>query len=371
MTDKRGADVAAVMRDASNGVEEIGRAIATILDAPYGAGAYKTHYAGYERACRGGGIAPLPVTLAKMAHLLGDYVFVRGNKTSGLGTVVSNIKMYVTRFLPGRVLWLPYEDEVRLRSYVSEMEKIAPAEIDYAEPLRKPVLVKMRRYLGPRLASGDPWATQTWAMCLLMHQTCMRASEAVEGGLITSHFQYQCDDAGVVLGMTILKPLHKTSKRAIDAREDCTVVATRGDMFDAVAAVEAHMRVNHPGVTLTAMLGVQFYTPRTAAGRVGGARSVASVVKMLQDDVLRPAGVEKPEQYTGHSFRSGGCTDLLAEGVAYAEVSRIGGWRTDSAQWRYVRLTVDLMRAVRTAAGRGVGSIIAQMDAIDEADGAE
>jgi hypothetical protein len=60
----------------------------------------------------------------------------------------------------------------------------------------------------------------------------------------------------------------------------------------------------------------------------------------------------QPAQYSGHSFRAGGATDLFTARVPYNIIKKMGRWKTDSAL-KYYRDEVDVAVTVAEAFGRG------------------
>ena len=51
---------------------------------------------------------------------------------------------------------------------------------------------------------------------------------------------------------------------------------------------------------------------------------------------LSQLGIPHPKQYAGHSFRSGGATDLYRAGVTVDMLKKLGRWRSN-AVWFYIR----------------------------------
>jgi integrase len=58
-----------------------------------------------------------------------------------------------------------------------------------------------------------------------------------------------------------------------------------------------------------------------------------------------------PRQFSGHSLRSGGATDLFEARVAYHIIKKMGRWKLEAAI-RYYRCEDDVIRAVKKAFSR-------------------
>ena len=56
----------------------------------------------------------------------------------------------------------------------------------------------------------------------------------------------------------------------------------------------------------------------------------------------------KPEQYSGHSLRAGGATDLFVARTPYYLIKKAGRWKSDAAML-YYRCDEDVCKAVAAA----------------------
>jgi hypothetical protein len=68
-----------------------------------------------------------------------------------------------------------------------------------------------------------------------------------------------------------------------------------------------------------------------------------------------------PRQYSGHSFRAGGATDLFTARVPYNIIKKFGRWKSDAAM-KYYRDELDISNSVASAFGRSNVNMFVHMN---------
>lgn len=212
-----------------------------------------------------------PVYLRHVLCFLLDEIFVRGNATSGLSDVLSQLKMAVTASVA--YTWDLSEAELlTVKSFIVVLKKDKPHTVKRATPVRKNVMSSMLNYLSPQAIAGNKWATMYCSILTLLHQTMARLKEVTEGNLAWRHITPYWDN-DKLLGYKVHLERRKTQKTKIDADTGSTYIWRRLDEFDAVSwlekwASESSVDIRHPSDNPEALLDLPVYYHMPITGNV-------------------------------------------------------------------------------------------------------
>lgn len=277
---------------------------------------------------------PVSIRVGHVMGLLVHEAFVSKNQTSSLPAVVSQLRTRVKKGHTGYKWRLGETGQAEVAVLIKFLQKVRPSVRVRARIIDKALLRRIYDYLQTGVRAGNAFAVQMWCICAVAHQTMRRLGSLLYDNVTIGDVDFIHTQGGALAGARIFLPLGKTHKAA--ASERCfTYMRARDDVFDAVSALQRHMEAL--GVTDENKLekGRELLFRRLhasgepAPGWGRGYRKDA-FVRDLRLDVLGPAGVEDPEEYTGHGFRAGGLTDMVAEGVAWRTIARIGDWSDNS-----------------------------------------
>lgn len=297
----------------------------------------------YETSCHEwGGAAPLPLTPEKaLGFGLGECL--RGISTSNLGQTLKALVGHAEDEGYATDGWDPAARR-RVAAGVAALKTDFPAEIIRAAPMTDAVMRQVRRYLQPYLNRGDLYATMWWSMLTAAYAGLLRSIEFLSDALTPSQVYLEDGDGGWMLGLFL--PFRKPSRTELDRESDHITLprrpAAEADL-DPLPAMQAYAAA--AGITLgvgTGPLyvrrrkdGTEWPLPRQAADarQPQGLQYPQALSELKQ--LLAAAGVADADAYSWHSFRRGMATKLLAMGVPWDVVKKLGGWASDESMSNY------------------------------------
>ena len=298
-------------------------AITTATESRYTEGVYASALNTFTQVLTAGLKGnPFPVTYEVLLSAMGRYVVgPPRRKSSGLKGYLSRLKMGARAGNKWSVNELEYEDILRKADI---MCKLYPTTVKPAKEIRKDLLERMSAYLSSK---GGPEAMETWTIALLLHQSLVRGGEILNGSLKAKHIKVSADSA------TLSLPFHKTGKKTYDERNDKAVVLKRNDMFDAVDALVTYARKRDK------IWGDGPRGEEPAFTEVSGKPISWTSFQKNARKCLKALNILEWNDYSVHSFRSGGLTDMIAENVPLDECARRGRWKSNTMLQKYWRPT--------------------------------
>ena len=285
-------------------------------------------FAAYERQCRlHGDTPPLPPDSSKVLGFLFTELD-RGLSNTGMGSLVSALTSYFAR------AGYPLSDDEK--SLVSDgrrlLEAEFPSEVRRARPLTDASLLRVRSYLDPYIRRGDLFALEWWALLSTGYAGLYRGGEVLGDALTweqVTTIRTREGHPALVLDV----PFRKASKNVRDKDVDVHVVPARpGSVLDPYPAMKAYADAS--GARFGTRSGPVFPLRSKMTGltaRPDGAYPDGAARAHLRW-LLEKAGVPEPSTYGLHSMRRGGATMLLAAGVDWASVKKLGAWRSNAAE---------------------------------------
>ena len=263
-----------------------------------------------------------------LAGFLAMYVMVNGDSSKSVGNVTSLLKRFC---IESRMQWLDAADDIRLRSVLAVVKFNDQVDVRRVKPLQlwllnswtkewdtrdyRTLMLLTLLYLGHdglfrigELLSGLKVSNVLWepkgrSFCIKLLRS--KANQSGDGELVRI-----CDHAG---------PSAVKFMRMWLAKRD---LMDRGDNDEPL----------FPALRKT----------RKERGTVSESWLRLSIKRM----VVMNGG--KPEQYSGHSLRAGGATDLFVARTPYYLIKKAGRWKSDAAML-YYRCDEDVCKAVAAA----------------------
>lgn len=263
--------------------------------------------------CNSVGMQPLPLSFKALALFCIQYCYRFGNTTRSLPGQLALLKRANRE--AGHT-YISEADEARLQDVISGLKKFDRTAPRRKLPMTADLLARVEPFLPLSTQSGFQVAT----MQRVAHDGLLRGSELVQ--LKRGHCQWSADGDSV----TIMIHLSKANK--VGPPEPVTLI--NYGPSSAVAYLKEYWRglnmseqpANAP---LWPKLGHARRVPLTKNDFVKAARQA-----------LQHAGLN-PQLYSGHSYRSGGATDLWAsQRVRPRDIQLFGRWRSD-AFYLYIR----------------------------------
>ena len=337
------AIVASAVGDGGGSREDTGARLRTLLFQP--SSSARTALRNWERAALAFDEDPhdWPVTTNQCIAFCAWYTCIRGNSSSSLGTVISDLKSAITKTV-SRDAWLVGADEADLRSIIIKFKTHVPSISQHAEQIRREDLE--RTISGPMaagLAAGSLFELQMRAIMLGLFQTQSRGGDFLGGHLQWGHITFH--ETETAAGMELLLPFDKTGKAFLDPRRHHSYAVVRKDVICAVAAMRSYRAALPVEATAADKPVFPFVS---AAGALEADRAPLTpqqFLDALRSHILAPAGYTEAQRYAYgyHSFRSGGETDHDVEGWPENLRAAIGRWAFKNSQSLYSRYTAQRM----------------------------
>lgn len=285
-------------------------------------------------------MTPWPPSLVS----IGGYIcqFIAGNRgsTRSLGNVLSALRCYARGSgLP----WLSTSDAYRLQRLRQQLEyhDTTPSRIKKAATLG--IVHRVVSQLDPSRLENRWFAL----CCLLAHNGLLRGGELFSG-IRVQDVEWDFSSRSVALQLFRTKT-HRRGDPIIVRIPDYPGLSAYKALL---SWFEEHRLWRHPHLFLIPDLTISTDAPPQAHfQREGLIQGWRGMIKRL----FAAAGLPS-EQYSGHSFRAGGATDLFSMRVPYPMVKQAGRWRSDAAL-RYYRNDYGVAEAVAQAFAESISSL--------------
>jgi len=321
----------------------------------------------YQHAAEALGIDGRRVTLASY-RAVALYRVARGDAgAGGLGAWRASLARAVERRTRRGWRWdiADARRRARARAYETQLTRLYPGHVRRTRPLRASQLRRVwRRVVEAPWLAGHPWYRQAWAWITVAFGGLLRAGDVLSRRARGSEgrplLNRQLRETRVRFSgrtRTCLRldlPFRK-ARRVRDRDADLFVIPEASGALGARRAMAYHLSLHRRRVGGDSGPVFARYS-RVTGARLGGAFTYATGLTSLRW-LLSQAGTSQPSRYGTHSLRSGGATELLARGVSWSTVRRLGGWRSEASMIRYDRrraaLAAEVMIADRGHRRRG------------------
>ena len=292
----------------------------------------------YQTFCRNNKLTAYPASALSVSSYVCFHVFNLKGFTKSVSNIVSFIKIYgVAR----RYAWL---DESNLYT-LSEVRKQL-AFMDTVPVKRKKAMTKdiILRIIG--ILNLEKPEEFLWALCMLLGHNGLLRSGELFSGLKVKNISWDFINGCFTIELLRSKVNRSNGPEYIRIQDYEGVSAykllykwfqvynlwNKPDTF--IIPFIEHRRGNNKDVI--------FNFARNGSIEWWRKKSIPYLVSLV--------GLS-PKEYSGHSFRAGGATDLFTARVPYNIIKKYGRWKSDAAL-KYYRDELDVANAVALAFGK-------------------
>ena len=218
--------------------------------------------------------------------------------------------------------WVPVSERYRVDRCLTGLMRLCPRAAKRKLPITPQLLIRMRQC--PLIPWADPRMKVVWAAMLTAFFCFLRKDNFTAAKVDSFNSRKHLTRGDVVVGANCVQYTLRHSKTNQFGLREHTVVAPaiHGCILDAREAVYQAFQVC-PGAKKA---DPAFCLPSVAGSVVPLTHQV--FVASLRF-CLKAIGVD-PNRYSGHSFRRGGATFALNQGVDPLYVKWMGDWRSDA-----------------------------------------
>lgn len=304
-----------------------GRAEATIRTA--------TRYTGW---CSERGLRAFPASYRSVAGFVAAEVARLKGSTKSVANMVSSIKVFGDNI---NLRWLTEGEQKRLKKVRALLVLEDKAPVRRVQPV---TLEMLQQCASQHWDLRDPYDLLCATMAFTAHNGLLRCGELL-CGLKVKDLQWDARDRSVTLHLFPTK-----------TERNGAGVYVRITDYQGQSAYKLLKRwVSTQGLTNKHEHYVFPFHARRREGvptrfefrKKASRKWFSSVTRKLVTMLGRDC-----RDYTNHSYRAGGATDLFVCGVPYPQIKKYGRWRSDSALV-YLREEVEVAAAVASAFGGG------------------
>jgi hypothetical protein len=269
-----------------------------------------------------------PYSLSPSYIPVGEFLFslvnLRQGSTRSLGNDLSHLR---TQCQLRRLGWLSYDDEIRLRQFLSVVRGEDFSESKVKDALRFSIIIAT-------FDLNDPVQLLKATVLAVGHNMLLRVGE-LTSGILAHQFTWRLH-----LGFALALPRTKTYRSG----SGVSIALINFDHpFSAVVLLQRWWKFNnfgqHPqAYVFPAIIRVVIMYNQPMTGDFVRSFIKASVSALGLD----------PNCFSGHSLRPGGATDLFASRIPYWVIKKMGRWTSDAAL-KYYRSEEDVVSSVMKA----------------------
>lgn len=303
----------------------------------------------YITFCFHFGVEAFPVSVWGLSLYMVQYVKCFGNRASNLPGILSALKRYsLERGHP----WLSDLDLyfiTDLRRGLGKLDRRAPRR---KRPITARILAAMRGYVGPAASLYD---FQGLVMAHLAHDALLRGIELVS--LYVSDVQWGPDR------QTAMLRIRRSKMNKLGEDELVTLPCYAGP-YSGLAYLRSYWycldldALANQDVPLFPLLAPAAIPSQVVFASTSLPHRKAQFVSWCRR-LLEALGFS-PEDYSGHSFRSGGATDLWEGGAPPLVIQLHGRWKSDVV-YLYIRDNPENRAHALAAAFGNVASLFAAL----------
>lgn len=275
----------------------------------------------YEDCCTSNDIPSEPVTYKSLAFFSVTYR-LRGNKHSSLQGTISNIK---THFESEGLPWLSPHDLRQFKQVMRGLSKFNPSPVQRKRPITKAILQRMLLFTD----LSNTKDLQTMTMAWLAHDALLRGAELLKLRVKDIQWPQSSSLPSKSARCTIIVEGSKCNK---DGPAEHVHIIAYGSISAVHLLQQYFARLDLYQVKAQAQLFPLIIRDRS---------SLTSMIKWAahhdkQDhfvpelrSILAAAGFPVTTEFSGHSFRAGGATDLWDAGCPPEYIKRHGRWKSE------------------------------------------
>jgi hypothetical protein len=313
----------------------------------------RTAYKQFVKWCVDNAVAPDKPNEYTVAGFLTNHCLQLGGSTASVDNKMSSLKLYFEEDLGAD--WLP---PIGL-AFVKRIVKVLKFD-DYSKSKRKaPIQMGLLHEMIALRGTSTVLSLMLAAVYALHHDGLMRSGEGTSGLLAAevtvAHFKDHKGRAREALEVMI--------DRTKTHREKDPVKITISDFDDQWSACKLIQRLKRvSGVGANDYLFPQVKFKRGAPSGLDWSKTLSyeALVICIKHDVELCG--RDPVDFSGHSFRAGGATDLFASGeLAFAQIMKVGRWRSLEACLIYYREDLEVAGRAGDVFGKQAGEFLTRV----------
>ena len=293
----------------------------------------------YKQFCANNNLVAYPASAESVGKYVCSFVLNLKGSTKSLSNVISSIKIYGEN---RHFTWLNDKNLYDLDQVRKHLQYWDTTPIKRKKALTLDLIVKIIGILN--LNKPEDFL---WALCLLLGHNGLLRSGELFSGLQVKHVRWDLVDSNFILEVLRSKVNRSNGPEYIRIQDYEGVSAFKllYKWFD------THNLWNRPDAFIIPFIeprrgknkkNIVFDFNRNGSIEWWRKRSIPHLVKLIGLD---------PSQYSGHSLRAGGATDLFTARVPYNIIKKYGRWKSDAAL-KYYRDDLDVAYSVSNAFGR-------------------
>lgn len=311
---------------------------------------YNSHVRAYLTYCERIKLEPWPASYATLSRWMADHVLGRRLSPHTLGTMLSAVRAFASTAVaskpPGsfdatgldaNCLRLSPQERIFLTRLQRGLERIARQPVEHKMPVRRFMLDEAEAALRKKSADGglSPRDSMALLMCRVAQRLLLRVGEYSGAGVL---LRSDIADKGdrLIFSIREAKTAGPGEVQVVELR-DPDLVAQMRALISRRKAAEAVF---------------QSFVGNVETGSAATRHYVTSQLRELVNVAGYPA-----DDYSSHSLRAGGATDLAFAGATWPDLMRMGRWRSAKTPLVYIAAADDfnarLARLVVPGKGEG------------------
>lgn len=294
------------------------------------------HGEAYTAWCQSNALNKFPVTSITIGSYIVKYVDDNNGSAKSIDNVTASLKTYCA--IQGQ----PWLNEIETKLFAKIYKQLLYEDIQPIKrksPLTRDILISILNTADTDLLA-DGASLQLLTLLFLGHDTLMRAAELLNLRVRDIQWFHQYEQ---VVIQTERSKTHQAGP------------AEQINLYDYDGISSYKLLANHLTSTTLYLYPQAYVFPRIT--KAGADRALEPLVpshrKWLAQnikDLVAAVGLD-PNQFSGHSLRAGGATDLFKSGVLYETIKKAGRWKSDEALI-YIRDELEIARQCAKAFGK-------------------
>lgn len=280
----------------------------------------QTSVRSYEDCCTSNDIPAEPVTYKSLAFFAVTFR-LRGNKHSSLIGYISHLKVHFES--TGRP-WLSPSDEYQFKLVMRGLAKFNPTPVQRKRPITKAILLQMLLHADLSITKD----LQTMTMAWLAHDALLRGAELLKLRVKDIRWHRSSDTSADAHPCTVMVESAKCNK---DGPAEPVHIKPYGSISAPHLLQQYFTRLQLSNVKDQAPLFPLIIRNSSSSYTVtwGAKHDKQSHFVPELRRILSAAGFTTTTEFSGHSFRAGGATDLFNGGCSPEFIKRHGRWKSD------------------------------------------
>lgn len=270
----------------------------------------------YAAWCLDKGLDAWPIRYHTLSEFIAHYVSKNNQSAKSLQNLISALKCYC---VSTNKEWITVQDAYKINRLVKAFEYMDPHDNKIRLPATMDIILKVLDSMNQEVIEDRYFAL----MMLLMHNGMFRAGELFKG-IKVRDIEWNEESQEVTF-------IIRRSKKNRKGRAERVTLRNYGD-FSGYAALRAWFEEHNLWSDVDKYVFPYIERKRKNQPTRLNFNKNASYSRWEKDITRYFDAAQLPgNNYTGHSFRAGGATDLFLVNTSYPTIKKVGRWKSDSA----------------------------------------